>query len=95
MAKYPGETGVLYFEIRRTSDNELVTPDSFNIRVRDPSQSTRIVYNASLLVEDSTGVYRYTFQVPSRVLPGEWHIEVQSTVGSYTAVERVNFGVLE
>lgn len=91
--KHPGETGVVYFEIRRSSDNVLVTPSSFNIRIKDPSGSTRIVYNASLLTTSVVGIYRYTFQVPSRVLSGEWHVEIIATVGNYNAVQRVYFGV--
>ena len=95
MSKFPGESVSVYFKARRAHDNELVDPSEFDIDVRDPSGSTRINYNPSLLYNLGTGLYRYYFKIPDDVLPGRWYVDIYATVGVYTTFKRIYFEVSE
>lgn len=81
MAFLPEETVAVYYETVKTSDNQLTAPGSVNHRVYDPSNVERIAYDASRLVTIEAGKYRYYFDIPSVVLPGKWHINIQAVLG--------------
>ena len=93
--KYPGETAVAYFEVRKVSDDTLVAPSSLEILIKDSTGSTRVNHDDTTLVNPSTGIYRYYFIIPDDVLPGQWHVDIWATVGTYTTFKRVFFEVDE
>ena len=95
MAKYPGQGVTIKWEHRQKSDNSLIDTTTVSIVVKDPSNVTRIVYNATNLINESTGVYRYTFTIPASVLPGKWYAEITAGISPDIDVKRAFFDVEE
>lgn len=65
------------------------------IVVKDPANSTRVLYASGSLTNISTGKYTYPFTMPADVLEGDWHVNISVTVSGSTTVRNVHFTVEE
>ena len=90
---YPEQTVVTKWKTRYFVNDVLVDPDSFTIEVFDPKNVKRVSYNSTYLVKDSTGVYRYNFNIPTDVVEGNWRIMVKGTIGNWVTVLNVHLEV--
>jgi len=66
---------------------------SASIVLKDPTDTTRVTYNADNLVKQATGKYRYDFQIPTVVIEGDWYVEITATIGSRESVRTAHFEV--
>lgn len=93
MAKHPGAGVTVFFEHRKKTDDALTDAATVDIVVKDPTNVVRVSYDASMLVKESTGKYRYTALVPDVVLPGSWYFEITSGISPDIDVKRAYFPV--
>lgn len=90
----PGQTQKVNYKVK--DDAGFVTDaDDTSIVVRDPSGSTRVVYDGDNLSSTGVGVYSYVFDVPDDVVEGDWYVNIAATVGEETTVRNVHFDVRE
>ncbi len=95
MPKYPGQSVTIEWDHRQKSNNALTDATTVDIVVKDPSNVTRIAYDAALLANPSIGQYTYTFTVPDAVLPGNWYAEITAGIIPDIDVKRGVFPVEE
>ena len=77
-----GERPEFTIEIRDAA-GVLTNPTTISVIVRDPT-SVETSYTGGSIVNQSTGIYLFTYPSALANLPGEWHIKVVST-GTVTA----------
>lgn len=90
----PGSTMRVRFDTKNLS-GDLTAVDSILIVVKDPSDSTRVLYDAGNIEELATGQYMYIFDVPDIVIEGDWHVSVTAVIEEFTAKKNVHFRVSE
>ncbi len=90
---YPEQTVVIKWKTRYFTNDDLFDPDSFDISIYDPKNVKRVVYNSTYLVKDSVGVFKYTFNIPSDVVEGDWCIKVRGTKGTWNTVLNIHLEV--
>ena len=74
-----------------TKSGETLTNATNSIVIKNPQGSTRVQYDADNLTAVSTGKYTYDFQVPLNIIPGDWRVEISSTIGDKTARRNIHF----
>jgi len=90
---YPEQTVVAKWKTRYFVNDVLVDPDSFTIEVFDPKNVKRVNYNSAYLVKDSTGVYKYNFNIPADVVEGNWRVKIKGTIGNWVTVLNIHLEV--
>jgi hypothetical protein len=93
MHMYPEQSVDVRWKTRYFVNDLLFDPDSHEVTVYDPKDVVRVVYNSAYLVKESTGVYKYTFNIPSDVVSGDWHVKVKGTIGTWTSVLNIHLEV--
>jgi len=88
----PGAWGRVSFRTKNIG-GDLSNIDSASIVIKDITDTTRVGYTNTNLVNDDTGEYHYDFQIPEIALSGQWRVEITCTIGSRTAVRNVFFPV--
>ena len=88
----PGQWKSVTFHTRNAS-GDLANVDSASIKIKDPTDTTRVSYTAANLVNEDTGKYKYDFQIPTVVVEGDWYIEITATIGSRESVRTAHFEV--
>lgn len=82
--------------VQATFKNEsgtLFDPDAHSIQVYDPSGTAKLVSPVTNPTQQSTGIYRYTYQIPSDAMYGDWRVEWKATEGEYTDTQPFFFNV--
>ena len=90
---YPDQTVVAKWKTRYFVNDLLFDPDSHTITVYDPKGQIRVVYNSAYLVKDSIGVYKYTFNLPTDVVGGDWYIRIKGTKGTWNSILNIHLEV--
>ena len=88
----PGQWMSVSFHTKNAS-GDLANVDSASIKIKDPTDTTRVSYTAANLVNEDTGKYRYDFQIPTVIIAGDWYIEITCTIGSRESVRTSHFEV--
>ena len=88
----PGQWKRISFD---TKSGGVLTNATNSIVAKNPSGSTRVQYDAANLTAVSTGKYTYDFQVPANIIPGDWRVEISSTISGRTAIRNIHFEVEE
>jgi hypothetical protein len=90
---YPEQSVDVRWKTRYFVNDLLFDPDSHEITVYDPKDVTRVVHNSAYLVRESTGVYKYTFNIPADVVSGDWHVKIKGIIGTWTSVLNIHLEV--
>jgi len=90
--KRRGSTVTIEATITDESGNPL-TPDSQLVEIYDPDGNLKASSTTPTLV--STGVYRFSYTLPSDAELGEWLVKWKVEKGAYVEIEPLRFEVTE
>ena len=92
--KFAGDTWAKRFRFYNDAD-ALFDPDTISIALKDPTGTTITTKTKSDLTNESVGVYKLLYNIPSNATKGIWTAEVTATktAGSLQNTEKFAFYV--